>query len=96
MVGCGTGPPNGSGAALTEVPLLVAFGAGIISLHLRAFLPAPRLPSLMSGYSIAELETGAAATGRMLRATGLFVAGFTAVFVALGAGATAIGSALRG
>ena len=57
----------------------------------------PLLPgylSLMSGYSIAELETGAAATGRMLRATGLFVAGF-AVFVALGAGATAIGSALR-
>ena len=65
---------------------------------LRISVRSPLLPgylSLMSGYSIAELETGAAATGRMLRATGLFVAGFTAVFVALGAGATAIGSALR-
>ena len=81
---------------LTEVPLLVAFGAGIISFVSPCVLPLlPGYLSLISGYSIAELETGAAATGRMLRATGLFVAGFTAVFVALGAGATAIGSALR-
>jgi cytochrome c-type biogenesis protein len=75
---------------------LVAFGAGIISFVSPCVLPLlPGYLSLMSGYSVAELETGAAATARMLRATSLFVAGFTAVFVALGAGATAIGSALR-
>jgi cytochrome c-type biogenesis protein len=81
---------------LTEVPLLVAFGAGIISFVSPCVLPLlPGYLSLMSGYSIAELETGDAATWRMLRATGLFVAGFTLVFVALGAGATAVGSLLR-
>ena len=47
------------GAALTEVPLLVAFGAGIISFIISVRSPLlPGYLSLMSGYSIAELETG--------------------------------------
>ena len=55
----------------------------------------PLLPgylSLMSGYSLADLEGGRAATPRLLKASGLFVAGFTAVFLVLGASASQLGS----
>lgn len=49
---------------------------------------------MMSGYSAVDLAEGKPSTFRMLRVTLLFVAGFTAVFVALGATATSLGSAL--
>ena len=82
---------------MTEVPLLVAFGAGIISFISPCVLPLlPGYLSLMSGYSITELETGAAATGQDApgdRASSSPAS--HAVFVALGAGATAVGSVLR-
>ena len=70
---------------------LFAFGGGIIAFLSPCVLPlVPGYLGLMSGYSIADLQSGEAKRGRMLRVTTLFVLGFTIVFVALGAGATQI------
>ena len=71
--------------------VLFAFGGGIIAFLSPCVLPlVPGYLGLMSGYSIADLQSGNAKRGRMLRVTGLFVLGFTLVFVSLGAGATQI------
>lgn len=73
------------------VQAAVAFGGGIIAFVSPCVLPLlPGYLALMSGYSVAELQSGEASTRRMLRVTLLFVAGFTVVFVALGAGATSV------
>jgi cytochrome c-type biogenesis protein len=78
-----------------NVTLFVAFTAGLISFVSPCVLPLlPGYLSLMSGYSVADLQDGSASWRRMMRVTLLFVAGFTAVFVALGAGATSIGGFL--
>jgi cytochrome c-type biogenesis protein len=45
---------------------------------------------MMSGYSASQLESGDVSTGRMVRVILLFIAGFTVVFVALGAVATGL------
>ena len=77
------------------VSLLVAFAFGALSFVSPCVLPLlPGYLSLMSGYSASDLQEGRASTGRMIRVTLLFIAGFTAVFVALGAGATSFGSFL--
>jgi cytochrome c-type biogenesis protein len=79
----------------------VAFGAGILSFLSPCVLPlVPGYLSMVSGLSAAELAgTGAGATSSdtvrpMLRGIGLFVGGFTVVFVALGAAASSIGRLL--
>jgi cytochrome c-type biogenesis protein len=78
-----TGDPN----------VVVAFGAGMLSFLSPCVLPlVPGYLSLMSGLSAAEMEVDRA---RVLRATLLFVAGFTVVFVALGATASAVGQSLQ-
>ncbi len=75
--------------------LLVAFAFGALSFVSPCVLPLlPGYLSMMSGYSAQELSEGQASTARMLRVTLLFIAGFTAVFVALGAGATSLGGFL--
>lgn len=62
----------------------------------------PGYVSMVSGLSAAELEAGGEGTTPsvalrpVLRGIGLFVAGFTLVFVALGATASGIGSLLHG
>ena len=72
-----------SGPAL---PLL-AIAAGVLSFSSPCTLPlVPGYVSFMSGVS--------AGRGRTLLAAGLFVAGFAAVFTALGAAASAIGQLL--
>lgn len=74
---------------------LSAFLFGALSFISPCVLPLlPGYLSLMSGYSVSDLQEGRAGTLRMLRATLLFVAGFTAVFMAAGAGATALGGFL--
>ncbi len=84
------------GEAAYVVQLLIAFGAGIISFISPCVLPLlPGYLSMMSGYSAAQLETGDVSAGRMTRVILLFIAGFTAVLAALGAGATAFGTFLR-
>ena len=79
--------------AASNPNVLVAFGAGMLSFLSPCVLPlVPGYLSLMSGLSAAELDTERA---RLLRATLLFVAGFTVVFVALGASASALGQTLQ-
>jgi cytochrome c-type biogenesis protein len=73
------------------VQVLIAFGAGIISFLSPCVLPLlPGYLSMMSGYSAAQLERGDISTGHMTRVILLFIAGFTVVFVALGAIATGL------
>lgn len=68
-----------------------AFVFGALSFISPCVLPLlPGYLSLMSGYTVADLEDGEASPGRMLRVTLLFVAGFTVVFVAIGASATSL------
>src|SRR5271155_912958 len=87
--------------AITASPLgvLVAFGAGILSFLSPCVLPlVPGYLSMVSGLSATELETARAGGIRplahLLREIGLFIAGFTLVFVALGATASGLGRLL--
>ncbi len=79
-----------------SVTLYAAFGAGLISFLSPCVLPIiPGYLSLVTGLDISELEEeGRAHLGRIAAHTGLFVAGFSAVFVLLGLGATSIGGSL--
>src|SRR5690606_4883880 len=73
-----------------------AFGGGILAFLSPCVLPlVPGYLGLMSGYSVADLQSGDASRLRMLRVTGLFVLGFTVVFVATGAFATSIAGVLN-
>src|ERR1700727_369592 len=90
-------------ATISADPLgvLVAFGAGIISFLSPCVLPlVPGYVSMVSGLSAAELGRGATSTRvplrRLVRDIRLFVAGFTVVFVALGAAASGVGHLLGG
>lgn len=83
------------GDSVFMVQMVVAFGAGVISFISPCVLPLlPGYLSMMSGYSAAQLEEGEVSNRRMLRVILLFIAGFTLVFAALGAGATAINDLL--
>jgi len=79
----------------TEVNIFIAFVFGALSFISPCVLPLlPGYLSLMSGYSAQELSTGEASVRKVAYATLLFIAGFTAVFVALGASATGLGDFL--
>jgi cytochrome c-type biogenesis protein len=81
--------------AVESVNVFAAFVFRMLSFLSPCVLPLlPGYMSMMSGYSAADLADGKSSNARMLRVTLLFVAGFTAVFVALGATATSIGSSL--
>jgi cytochrome c-type biogenesis protein len=89
-------------AVITADPLgvLVAFGAGILSFLSPCVLPlVPGYLSMVTGLSAAELEAGEDSPtsrqwGPVLRGIGLFIGGFTVVFVALGAAASGLGHLL--
>ena len=87
-----------TGELVQSSPLgfVVAFGGGMLSFLSPCVLPlVPGYLSLMSGVTASELaEPTAAVQRRVLRATLLFVAGFTLVFTFLFAGASAIGQTL--
>jgi len=76
--------------------LALAFLAGAVSFLSPCVLPlVPSYLSLMSGVGASELAvTTKVDQRRLLRSTLLFVAGYSAVFVALGALASAVGSFL--
>lgn len=76
--------------------LALAFLAGALSFLSPCVLPlVPSYLSLMSGVGASELAVATKVDQRrLLRSTLLFVAGYTAVFTALGAGASAVGSFL--
>jgi len=83
--------------AHSPLGFVVAFGAGTASFLSPCVLPlVPGYLSLMSGVSSTELSVATRTEqSKLLRSTLLFVAGFTAVFVALGATASTIGHLLK-
>jgi cytochrome c-type biogenesis protein len=85
-------------ATTTHLSVGIAFLAGLVSFVSPCVLPlVPAYLSFLTGSSIDELRTESGAAAR-LRTIGLalaFVAGFTLVFVALGATASTLGVALR-
>jgi cytochrome c-type biogenesis protein len=82
-------------AELSLIGLLTAFAAGVISFLSPCVLPlVPGYVSFVAGSSIEELRDGSAPRARSLTLAATFVLGFSVVFVALGASATALGSLL--
>jgi cytochrome c-type biogenesis protein len=82
--------------ATRNVYVLVAFGGGILSFLSPCVLPiVPGYLSLMSGLTVGELgDARSRALRRIAVNTGLFVAGFTVVFVILGLVTTEAGKTL--
>jgi cytochrome c-type biogenesis protein len=78
-----------------QVTLFAAFAAGFLSFISPCVLPLiPGYVSFVSGVSLDEMRadaTGAASRGQVLLTSLAFVLGFTVVFVAAGASASAIG-----
>ncbi len=82
--------------AVNEPSLFAAFGAGVLSFISPCVLPlVPGYVALMSGFTVADLREGRAPAGRVLAPSLLFVAGFTLVFVALGATAVSLFQSLK-
>lgn len=82
---------TGLGESTFLLQALVAFGGGIISFVSPCVLPLlPGYLAMMSGYSTTDIAEGNVSTPKMLRTIGMFVAGFTLVFAALGATATSL------
>ena len=80
---------------IASVSIIAAFVFGALSFLSPCVMPLlPGYLAMMSGYSVSDVADGQVSTRRMLRVTLLFVAGFSVVFVALGATATALGSSL--
>ena len=79
-------------AGVNLVNLAVALGAGVISITSPCCLPLlPGYLGYLTGMSSSELEAN---RRRTLAAAMLFVAGFSMVFIALGATASVVGAAL--
>jgi cytochrome c-type biogenesis protein len=79
-----------------EVSLFAALLAGTASFLSPCVLPLlPGYVSLMSGYDMAELAEGNVSMRRVVGRTGLFVLGFSTVFVGLGATATSLSGFLN-
>lgn len=74
-----------------QFSIVAALLAGAASFLSPCVLPLlPGYVSLMSGYDMGELAEGNVKMSRVVGRTGLFVLGFTSVFVALGATATSL------
>lgn len=80
---------------IASVNVFAAFLFGALSFLSPCVLPLlPGYLSMMSGYSAVDVRDGQVSSPHMLRVTLLFVAGFTVVFVVLGATATSLGQTL--
>lgn len=78
---------------MDPLKLIAAFGWGTFSFLSPCVLPlVPGYLSLMSGYSLQEISEGTASRRKVFQRTGLFVAGFSLVFMATGAAATSVAS----
>jgi cytochrome c-type biogenesis protein len=83
--------------ATTHITAGIAFLAGLVSFVSPCVLPlVPAYLSLITGESVEDLaaETGASARLRTLGHAAAFVLGFSAIFIALGLSASAIGGVL--
>ncbi|MDQ3068488.1 MAG: cytochrome c biogenesis protein CcdA [Acidobacteriota bacterium] len=81
---------------MPDVSLFAAFGAGFLSFISPCVLPLiPGYISYISGMSLDEMRTAdASARRRLMTATLAFILGFSLVFMAMGASASAIGALL--
>src|SRR5204863_6319259 len=94
-----TGEPSHLGPMAADVSILAALFAGLISFLSPCVLPlVPPYLAYLAGASLerlAEAEPVPQVRRETIVAALLFVAGFSTVFVALGAGASAIGGLMR-
>lgn len=81
---------------MPDVSLVAAFGAGFLSFISPCVLPLiPGYISYVSGMSLEDMRTAdTGARRRLMIATLLFILGFSIVFMAMGASASAIGALL--
>ncbi|MBA2609353.1 MAG: sulfite exporter TauE/SafE family protein [Actinobacteria bacterium] len=81
---------------MTDVGYLAAFGGGVVSFASPCVLPiVPGYLSIITGLDIAELQDGSRRhLITITRDTGLFVAGFSIVFILLGVSATTFGAVI--
>lgn len=80
-----------------EVSLLAALVAGIVSFLSPCVLPlAPGYVSMLTGIGVDRLQRGEGARDVLIKSSLAFVFGFSAVFVAFGASASAVGQFLLG
>lgn len=85
---------------ITLAAMSAAFGAGLVSVLSPCVMPLmPAYLSLVSGFTVEELRAGSGnprdLRRRVLLGCAAFVAGFSTVFVLLGAGASVVGQFLR-
>lgn len=79
-----------------EVSIFTAFVAGLISFLSPCVLPlVPGYISMLSGIGVEQLKEGKAPRAGLLSSAFAFVFGFSIVFVAFGASASAVGTFLR-
>ena len=92
----GSGVLAATNDASSKLYIFVAFGGGIISFLSPCVLPiVPGYLSLVSGLTLGEIEEARSkALRRIAITTGLFVLGFTVVFVILGLVTTAVSDTL--
>src|SRR5579864_485483 len=78
-----------------QVSILAAFVAGLISFLSPCVLPlVPGYVSMLSGIGVEQLRRGEKSRGSLLLSSLAFVLGFSVVFVAFGASASAVGQFL--
>ena len=78
-----------------QVSILAAFVAGLISFLSPCVLPlVPGYVSMLSGIGVEQLRRGGKSRGSLLASSIAFVIGFSIVFVAFGASASAVGQFL--
>ena len=82
---------------MPDVSLVAAFGAGFLSFISPCVLPLiPGYISYVSGMSLEDMRTADAdARRRLITSTLLFILGFSLIFMAMGASASAIGAFLH-
>ena len=81
---------------MTDVSLAAAFLAGLVSFLSPCVLPlVPGYISMLSGVGMEQLRSGEAPSSRLLSSAFGFVAGFSVVFIMLGASASALGQLLK-
>src|SRR5580692_5662275 len=77
------------------ISILGAFDAGLISFLSPCVLPlVPGYMSMLSGIGVEQLKEGKTPRGGLLWSALAFVTGFSVVFIAFGASASAVGSFL--
>jgi cytochrome c-type biogenesis protein len=78
-----------------EISVFGVFLAGLISFLSPCVLPlVPGYVSMLSGVGVEQLKEGQGSSGKLLSSAFAFVIGFSAVFITMGATASAVGSFL--